>query len=199
MRRLHEGWVRAIVISSSLSVTVFLNGCATFNAPLSGADLGSHATTDHSYALLYDLMGDEGDVSKLLIIKRVRPELKELIKEISARCSAAHKEIEAFAKMDRSIKLKNRGLPMAEIKTRESISSARGKHLLGSKGKEFELELLLTQNEALTYGAHLARVTANAESKAERIGLLKILETDISRLQQRLVDLMANHYSDDRH
>jgi len=52
----------------------------------------------HGYALIYDLMGDERNVSKLLIVKRGHPELGTLIKRISSICGEAQKQLETFAK-----------------------------------------------------------------------------------------------------
>src|SRR5258708_28546721 len=90
----------------------------------------------HGYALLYDLMGDERNVSKLLIVKRGRPELGILIKRISNICGEAHEQLEKFAKADPQVDLKDQGLPAAEIQTRKEISRTRGKELLANKCKE---------------------------------------------------------------
>jgi hypothetical protein len=150
---------------------------------------------DHGYALLFDLLGDEKNVSKLLIIKRERAELRELIKEISHRSASAHKELEAFAQADKRLNLKDRGLPGGESKTRESISKARGKQLLGDKGKEFELHLLLTQNEALTYASHLAAVIAAGEPNPARAQFLRELSHSLAQLQERVVAMLLSNYS----
>ena len=63
---------------------------------------------DHGYALLFALLGDEKDVSKLRIIKHEAEELKNLTKEISRVCGEAHKKIEAFGKADACSKKLNR-------------------------------------------------------------------------------------------
>src|SRR6185436_2975919 len=97
-----------------------------------------------------------------------RAELRELIKEISERSARAHQQLVAFATADPRLNLKDRGLPAAELKTRESISKARAMQLLTGKSKGFELHLLLTQDEALTYAVHLAGVTAAHETDATR-------------------------------
>jgi len=185
----------SILSCALLLLTLALCGCVSFNAPFSGVQPDNHSATNHGYALLYDLMGDEGNVSKLLVIKRERPAFGELIKAISARSAAAHKQLEGYAKADRTLNLKDRGLPVAEVKTRESISKARGKELLTDGGKEFELNLLLAQNEALTYGAHLATVTAKAESNPERTRFLQILSDDLVQFQQRVVAMLTANYS----
>ena len=141
---------------------------------------------DHGYALLFALLGDEKDVSKLRIIKHEPEELKNLTKEISRVCGEAHKKIEAFGKADGKLNLKDQGLPSAEIETRKAISKTKEKALLGSKGKEFKLELLLDQNEALMYGANLARVVAGHENDPIRAEFLRQLADNLAKLQQRV-------------
>jgi len=179
----------------SLLVVLLLCGCASFRSSSPGSHENIHATAEHGYALLFDLLGDQKSVSKLLIIKRERAELRDLIKEISARSADAYKRLEAFAKTDANLNLKHLGLPLAEVATRESISKARGKELLRDKGKEFEVEMLLAQNEALTYGAHLAEVTARAENDPQRGRFLRELSGDLARLQQRVVAMLIANYS----
>ncbi|HUR45068.1 MAG TPA: hypothetical protein VMZ27_04250 [Candidatus Saccharimonadales bacterium] len=152
-------------------------------------------STSNGYALLYDLMGDEKNVSKLLIIKRERNELKEIVKAISHTAGEAHKQLDAFAKADPSLGLKDKGLPAAEVATRESISKAKAKELLTDKGKDFELQLLLSQNEALTYGQHLALTAALKETSAPRVQFLQSLSRDLGQLRQRVIAMLSAHYS----
>src|SRR5688500_15678806 len=76
---------------------VVLAGCMSPHAPSSGAQSDTPGAADPGYALLFDLMGDERNVSKLLLIKRERAAVRDLIKEISDRSARAHQELEAFA------------------------------------------------------------------------------------------------------
>src|SRR6185436_19382267 len=115
----------------------------------------------------------------LLIIKRERSELKEVSKAISHTAGEAHKQLEKFGKADTSLNLKDKGLPAAETTTRESISKAKAKELLTDKGKDFELKLLLSQNEALGYGEHLALTAAEKETSPERLRFLRNLTRDL--------------------
>ena len=123
---------------------------------------------NNAASLLYDLLGDEKNVSKLLIIKRDRRELHDVIKNISATANAARKSIEKLAREDATLDLKASALPAGEKATRESTSKARAKELLQASGAEFEFKLLLTQAEALGYATHLAKVAAENESSPER-------------------------------
>ena len=188
---LFGNWSRCACILALIALT----GCVSVNAPFSGVSNRNSSIGDHGYALLYDLMGDEKDVSKLLIIKRERTELGNLIKEIAERSSRAHKQLEAFAKANPGLNLKDLGLPSAEVATREGISKAKGKQLLGAKGKELELELLLAQDEALVYGSHLAGAIAISEPNSERGQFLRELASDLGGLRQKLVDQIAANYA----
>jgi hypothetical protein len=152
-------------------------------------------SANHSYALIYDLLGDEKNVSKLLIIKRERLELKEVVKAISQNAGEAHKQLEKFGKADPTLNLKDKGLPTAETAARESISKAKAKELLTEKGKDFELKLLLTQNEALTYGEHLASTAAQKETEPQRRKFLETLARDMGQLRQRVASILAAHYT----
>src|SRR5438067_12162045 len=117
-------------------------------------------------------MDDEQDVSKLRLIKRERKELSNLVQEISQVSANAHKTLAAFGKRDATLNLKDQGLPAAEIETRKAISKTKGRALLLDKAKDFEVQLILSQDEALNYGAHLSRVVAAGENNAERARFL---------------------------
>jgi hypothetical protein len=86
-------------------------------------------------------------------------------------------------------------LPPAEVETRSSISKAKGKALLAESGKDFELQLLLTQNEALTYGEHLAKTAAKMEANAARVEFLTSLATELSRHQQKVIAVLLANYT----
>jgi len=86
----------------SIFLTLLANAGAAQPKPAPGP-----VKDHHGYALLYDLLGDEKNVSKLLIIKRDRPELKNLVKQISERTGKAHKELEKFFKHSEEAILKD--------------------------------------------------------------------------------------------
>jgi hypothetical protein len=177
-----------------LLVILLLAGCVSARNP-PPQPASSNLTDGHGYALLYDLLGDEKDAAKLRFIKRERPELKELVNEISARCREAHQRLEAFGKADRSLNLKNLGLPADEVAARKAISRFKEKALLTEKGKDFEVQLLLSQNEALTYGAHLAKISITCESRPDRVEFLRQLSSDLLRLQQKLFEIVLANYA----
>lgn len=150
---------------------------------------------DSGYALLFELMGDEGNVSKLLVVKRESAELRTLVKAISETAGEAHKRLEMFGKADPGLNLKVNGLPAAENAARKSISKAKAKELLTDNGKDFELALLLTQNEALTYGEHLALTLGVKEGNAKRAEFLRKLAMDLGKLRLRVRGMLAGNSS----
>jgi hypothetical protein len=153
------------------------------------------ATDHHGYALLFALLSDEKDVAKLLVIKRERVELRELIKTISETAARGHRDLENFAKTDRSIDLHKQGLPSAESATRAAIARVKGKDLVTEGSKEFELQLLLSQNEALTYGMHLAETVAKAEPNSERAKYLRQFASDLGQLQRKVMAMLLANYN----
>ena len=187
--------VRNLLFLLLALVAVVQVGCRTAQRPVSGMHSSASSTPGQAHALLFGLLGDEKNVSKLLIIKRERPELRALINEIAERASKAHKELEAFAKADRTLNLKDQGLPSAEVMTRDAIAKARAKELLTESGKEFELRLLLAQNEALTYGAYLAATAAASETVPNRRQMLQQLSADLLQLQKKTVGMLLKHYT----
>jgi hypothetical protein len=144
------------------------------------------------YALLGQLMGDEKDLSKLLIIKKERPELNAVVKRISETAKLSHDHLVALQGkhgFDRD------NLPPTESAARKLISNHRAKELILEGGKNFELKLLLAQNEALTYGAALAEALAKREPDSKQQQWLLNLSNSLSGLQKQVYDLFFQHYS----
>jgi hypothetical protein len=157
---------------------------------------GEQSTTDHhGYALLFALLGEEKNVAKLMVIKRERAELRELVQAISETAARGHRDLENLAKADRSVNLHKQGLPTAESAARASITRAKGKDLLIEGAKEFELQLLLSQNEALTYGMHLAEAIAKAESNPVRARYLQQLAGNLRQLQGKVLAMLLANYT----
>src|SRR5690349_7765542 len=86
------------------------------------------------YALLFKLLADEKDVSKLLIIKHENRVLHDLIKDISSVTGKAHKTLEKLAQRSH-INLEDQQLPEIESAARASISQEKAKQLLGAQGE----------------------------------------------------------------
>jgi hypothetical protein len=172
-------------------------GCASFHktAPVQNAPALSAEKLqmrNNSVSLLYDLLGDEKNVSKVLIIKGNREELHKLIKAISATAAAAAKQLDQLAKADATLNLHAIELPAGEKATRDAISKTKEKELLFSSGENFEFSLLLTQADALSYGWHLAKIAAENSSQPEQVQEFDSLSVAMQDLYKQVVALMRS-------
>jgi len=148
----------------------------------SSSGSAAQATRNNCYSLLHQLLDEQKDVSMLRFIKREHFDVKILIKKIAANSAAGAKLLEEFAKDDPSIQLDDIWLPPGEVDTRDAIASTKEKELLSQTGDEFELTLLLTQTEALSYAWHLAKVTGENESQPDRARALAGVSKDMENL-----------------
>ena len=145
------------------------------------------ATRNNALALLDDLLGDEKNVSKVLIIKHNSDALGKLIDNISKTSGESAKMIEAWAKNEPSLNLKGTDLPVGEMAARKAISKTKEHILLHTKDQEFEFQLLLTQSEALNYGSHLAMVVAENEPNADRVREFLRLSSQFRQLNEQVL------------
>ncbi len=157
-------------------------GCAHAGAPSLARE--APVASEHGYALLHEILGQERQVSKLLLIKAERKPLETVIDAIATTCDAAYDRLENLAAAKPALDLADSGLPAAEVRTRQAIAATRQDQLLAASGREFELQLLLTQNEALTYAAHLADTLSRNERDPARLAFVQTLWKDLTRLQQ---------------
>src|SRR5262249_54647970 len=111
--------------ATCLVVLLLLNGCQFFAAKSAAASESATSKPRETvnpdstgYALLFDLLGDEKNVAKIRFIKRPRPAMTELLKQISKVSGDAHKQLEQLAKADKSLDLVDPRLPMGEIAAR---------------------------------------------------------------------------------
>ena len=147
---------------------------------------------NNAASLLADLLGDEKNVSKLLIIKHSSPQTAQLIKTISKTADDGGKQLDALAKADNALKLDAMQLPPGEKDARDAESKTEEHELLFSSGVTFEFNLLLTQAEALNYGSHLAKVAADNSSAPEAQREFHSLETSLNDLYERVVARMRS-------
>ncbi|HKX63599.1 MAG TPA: hypothetical protein VJS65_17205, partial [Verrucomicrobiae bacterium] len=140
--------------------------------------------------LLHQLLEDEKNLDKLLIIKKESRELHKLVKAIATTAAAGAKQLESYARSDRSIHLKATHLPPGEVATRDAIAKTKTKVLLTPFDPNFEFYLLLTQSEALSYAWHLAEVAASREPDPTRASALKTLSQSMKSLYDQTVALL---------
>jgi hypothetical protein len=170
------------LLAGMLSVACLLTGC---QSPQVGSPSGSSAVTsmrNNCYSLLHQLLDEQKDVSMLRFIKKEHSDVKDLIKRIAAASGTGSKLLEEFAKHDSSINLDDIRLPPGETATRDAIASTKTKELLSQTGDTFELTLLLTQTEALSYACNLAKVAGKNESQPERARALAGVSEDMKNL-----------------
>lgn len=157
----------------------------------SSTDTVSRAIRDNSYSLLYELLNEEKNVSKLLIIKRDSRELNRLIKDISTASDKAASQLKLFSEQDQSLRLDAINLPPGEDATRKAIAGTKKKELFGNSGDAFERALLLTQIQAVNYAAHLALVAADNDTNTSRSAWLKSLSQEMKELYSQSVGLLS--------
>ncbi len=191
--------MRSKVLAALLTVICIVSGCSlktrynteTTAAPTSAQSPDARTRTrNNSLSLLYKLVSDEQHVSKLLLIKKERQQLHDLIKKISERAAAITKSLEGMAKADATIDLKVTSLPAGEEAAREIESKNVTSELLRSKGADFEFTLLFTQAEALRYGSNLATIAAANDLNPDRRKQLTDAALQFRQLGIEVVRLM---------
>jgi hypothetical protein len=172
---------------------LILVGCETVQDGRSAAPTrgDTNQVRNQGYSLLYELLGKERHVNRVLLIKKETPEVGDLIDEIARHTGDAADQLKEFTKADPTLDLNQVDLPLAERKVRSSIESAQTKELLTSSGREFELRLLLTQAEALTYGRHLAKVLAEHDNDVRRRLFFENLSRQFEGLHQKVMGLLS--------
>lgn len=160
-------------------------------APAQGAG-PPRAKRDNCYSLLHDLLNDEKRVSLLRFIKREKDDVKSLVKRIASVAGTGASLLEEFARRDPAIDLTYTRLPPGEAATREAIAATKQKELLGQSGDEFELSLLLSQAEALSYACHLAKVAGENDDQPERARALTGLSQELRKLQREVFALLLS-------
>jgi len=145
---------------------------------------------NNSASLLYDLLEDERNVSKLLLIKRESNDLNKLIKNISSAAASGATQLEQLAEEDRTLDLRATSLPSGEVETRKAITGAKRHELLNAHGADLEFKLLLTQIEALNYGASLAKVAAAHERESAHQNTFTNLSNTLLHLREEAVALL---------
>ena len=185
---------------SALFTLILLCGCQSSQPPAaipkpaqsatSGPKTFDLPTRNNALALLNDLLGDEKNLSKILIVKRNSDELGKLVENISKTSGAGAKLLESMAKLDPGLNLKGTDLPPGEAATRKAIAKTKEHLLLHSKDAEFEFQLLLTQAEGLNYGAHLALVAAENEPQAEHTRDFLSLGAQLRDLHEQVLAML---------
>jgi hypothetical protein len=180
------------LLAGITSVACVLAGCQSPKAVSLAGGGAAREIRNNCYSLLHQLLEDQKNVGKLRFIKREEDDVKNLVKKIAAACGTGSKLLEEFARHDPSINLDDIRLPPGEMATREAIASTKKKELLGQTGVKFELSLLLTQSEALSYAWHLAKVAGESELQPERARAMAGLSQEMKNLYQEVFVLLLS-------
>jgi len=181
-----------LVLVIMTAIVTGLTGCRSSRVNAPSSSVAEPSTRNNCYSLLYQLLSDEKNVSLLLFIKREENDVNRLIKKIAASSKSGAKQLEELAKKDPRIKLDDFRLPSGEVATRDAIAATKKKDLLGKSGSDFELALLLTQVQALSYGSHLAKVALTHETDPERVRALAGIGAEMEKLYQEVYLLMLS-------
>ena len=179
-------------LAAMLSVACVLTGCQSPKAAPPSPIGVAQATRNNCYSLLHQLLDEQKDVSILRFIKPEHTDVKNLVKRIATASGTGARLLEEFAKDDPSISLDDIRLPPGELATREAIGSTKEKELLSQTGDEFQLTLLLTQTEALSYASHLAKVAGENESQPDRARALAGVSKDMENLYHEVFVLLLS-------
>ena len=180
-------WLAVILLAAGTP-----GNCQSPKTMLSGESAAASTTRNNCYSLLYQLLEEQKDVSILRFIKPEQSDLKNLVKKIAANSATGAALLEELARKDPSIKLDDIRLPPGEVSTRDAMASTKEKELLGQTGDTFELTLLLTQIEALSYAWHLAKVAGENEPQPERAHALAGLSEDMQTLNQAVFVMLLS-------
>jgi hypothetical protein len=180
------------LLTAMLSAACVLTGCQSPKTRSPSGSSAAQATRNNCYSLLHQLLDEQKDVSILRFIKREHYDVKNLIKKIATTSGTGAKLLEEFAKDDPSIQLDDIRLPPGELATRDAIASTKEKELLSQTGDEFELTLLLTQTEALSYAWHLAKVAGENEPQPDRARALAGVSEDMQNLYHEVFVMLLS-------
>jgi hypothetical protein len=187
---------RMKIIFPSLAVmllaTGLLTGCQSPKAMSPRESGAMQSTRNNGYSLLHQLLAEQKDVSLLRFIRPEHADVKEMVNKIATASGAGAALLEKFAKDDPTISLADIRLPPGEVATRDAIAATKKSELLSQGGDSFELTLLLTQTEALSYGWHLAEVTGKNEPQPERARALAGIGEDMKNLYHEVFVLMLS-------
>ncbi|MGD0651736.1 MAG: hypothetical protein ABSA97_11460 [Verrucomicrobiia bacterium] len=181
-----RAWACGTLIVCALAVT----GCSAVQRILPTTAWRQARVRNEGYSLLYQLLSQESDVAKILIIKRADPPVADVIKEIANTSGQAKKALDLFHEKDRHLSFEMTNLPQIEQQTRAAIESTVTKQLLFSSGKTFERRLLFTQAQAMNYAAHLAQVLHDQEDNPLRKEFLATLAERCTTLHDKAIDLL---------
>jgi len=190
------------LVAGAIACSVLLFGCSTTGpgSPSAAAVPAAAGSTEagndriqvrnNASSLLAQLLDEEKNVSKILIVKRGSRELSGLIKAISTAAADGGERIKVLAQHDPTLDLRRQDLPAGEKATRDAEGKTEEYELLFSSGAEFEFTLLLTQAQALDYGSHLAKVASDNSTDPGEAGAFLTISQTLNQLLAQVKAMM---------
>jgi hypothetical protein len=159
-------------------------------APLRADDHGQHYL-NNGYSLLHDLCDQEKQLDMILIVKTTPKDVADFAHEVSKAAKENLDLLEDLQDHDKAIRFDQGGLPQFEIDTRAAIKADKQHRLLfGTTDSAFARTLLVSQIEAGTYGANLAKVLADTEPNAHRAAVLQKISARWGKLRDKAYRLL---------
>jgi hypothetical protein len=177
----------------ALCLSAALLGCSRQKSPYSNTGDGFFELNE-GYSLLYQLVSKNQDIDTLLIVKEEEGDVHVHTEKIADASARVARQLETFARLDSRLKLDLETLPWIEQRTRAAIEGTRTQNLLLSTGWRFELELLLSESEGLSYASHMAAMLAETEIHEARRAYLNVCSKEFGDLHQGTIDLIASRY-----
>jgi hypothetical protein len=172
-----------------LFVALAMTGCAsTPKAPSENG--GMFRRRNEGYSLLYKLMSDESQVSGIFILKHADDSVGNVVRDVAHFCQYAKTQMDGFPNTDNRIEYDVPDLPRMEQDSRDLTAKEVEHELLGSSGKEFELNLIFTQAQAMEYAVQLATALQPIEDDPVRHNFLVYVAQQCDELHSRLMALL---------
>jgi hypothetical protein len=128
------------------------------------------------YYLLHNLASDEAQLPLVLVVKDAPPNIKPYTDRISKLAKETTADLEQVQSRDPSLQFDKNPLPSVEQDVRDSIKDDKQHQMLmEATGHEFVRVLVVSQIEASTYAANLAKVLADQEKDGRRAHTLRDL------------------------
>ncbi len=147
---------------------------------------------NNAASLLEQLLDEEKNLSKVLIIKHASREVSGLINAISTAADEGSKRLKGLAQDDPTLDLTRQDLPIGEKASRDAEGKTEEYDLLLSSGTDFEFTLLLTQAQALGYGSHLAKVAADSSPGPKEAEAFHTLSQTLDQLLTQVKAMMRS-------
>ncbi len=152
----------------------------------------------HGYAMLHDALKRLQHLDKVLLIKKERPPVGEVIRNLADTSDMLNRDLVQLAEKYPAIRLDDQGLTRFEVKKRESLMLDRGLSLgmplLGKTGAEMERTALLSLSAAINQQRYLIAVMLPDEFAEERKKWLERSSRELDAIYAAMLDLLQRDY-----